>query len=128
MVVVVETVLFQHTDPQQVVDHLLRLFYGHVIPLSELGRGQRRSLLLEAEQKLDLIQIQDAVQNPEVHVVLFHLPRKRTRNIVRDHLSKLNYVFFLLRVVAVVIYQREIPFIRVNTGVHIFWHNTILPK
>ena len=122
MVIRVVTVLFQNADPQKVIDHFLRSLHAHLVADRELACRQPDSSLLKAEHKADFLFGKEPVEDPEVHVILFHSSGKLPRNIVRDHERELHDELFLFRIVTVIIRDREITFVDVNHGIYIFYH------
>ena len=122
VMVFVVAVLFQNTDPQQVVDDLLGFLHADVVALSELGGGQSHAALPETEQERNFALGQQPVQDPEIHVVLMHSARELSGDIVGDHPGQLHDHFPLDRVIAVMVFDRIISFIYMYSGIYLFGH------
>ena len=122
VVIFVVPVLFQNTDPQQVVDDLLGFLLADVIALGKFGRGQADAALLEAEHKGNFTLGKKPVENPEIHVVLVHGAGKLTRNVVGDHPGELHHHLFLDGIVAVMVLYRIVSFIDMYSRVYLFGH------
>ena len=122
VVIFVVAVLFQNTDPQQVVDDLLGLLLADVIALGKFSRGQAHAALLEAEHKGNFPLGQEPVENPEIHVVLVHGAGQFPGNVVGDHPGQLHHHLSLDGIVAVMVFDRIISFIYMYSGIYLFGH------
>lgn len=123
VLVCIVAVLLEDADPEQVVNHLLRLVDGHAVHSGQLRRRVPCPKLLEGQHELCFFLRQHAVEDPEVHVVFVHAARHLSRNIVRAHAGQLHDNLALFGIVAVVVFEREIPFVYVNVRIDFTRHS-----
>ena len=119
-------VLLQDADPDQVVDDLLGFFLAHAVALGQLLRGEAEAALLKAQHELHFILREQAVQDPEIHVVFLHAAGELAGDVVRDHDGELFDELRLLGIVAVMVRHGIVPLVHVDHGVDFFNHCLLL--
>ena len=123
VVIRVVTVLFNDSDPKQMIDDFLRFIFAHVVPLGEFLCGTADTALFEADHELHFIFCKHAVKNPEVHMILVHAAGEFARDVIGDHPRKFQYKFLFFRIVAMIIFLRKIALIDMNAGIHFSRHD-----
>ena len=96
VMIFVVPVLLQNTDPQQVVDDLLRFLLADVIAFCKLSCSKT--------------------------YILVHGAGKLTRNVVGDHPGELHHHLFLDGIVAVMVLYGIVSFIDMYSRVYLFGH------
>ena len=125
--ILVVSVLLEDSDPDQMIDDLLRLFPCHIVHLSELARRIANAALLEAEHEPDFLFSKQSVKDPEVEMILFQASRYLAVQAVGDHFGQFLNEFFLFRVAAMMVTLiRIIPVIDKNVLIYFFYHNLSL--
>jgi hypothetical protein len=120
--VLIVSVLLEYSDPDQMIDDLLRLFPSHIVHLSELARRIANAALLEAEHELDFFFSKKPVEDPEIEMILFQASRDLTIQAVCDHFGQFLDKLFLFRIVAAVVTLiRVIPIIDKNVLIYFFY-------
>ena len=115
-------VLLQNTDPQQVVDDLLRFLLADVIAFCKLSCSKTYTALFKAEHKGHFALGKKTVKDPEVHVVLVHGAGKLSGNVVGDHPGELHHHLFFDGIVAVMVLYGIVSFIDMYSRVYLFGH------
>ena len=105
------------------IDDLLGFFFAHVIGFGELPGGAADPALFKAQHESYFLFGEQAVENPEIHMVLMHSERQLPGNVVGDHPGQLHDELFLFRIIAMVICGRKITFVDVNPGIDFSWHD-----
>ena len=122
VVVLIVAVLFQNTDPQQVIDDLLRFLLADAVAPGQLRCGETYAALLETEKEHDLTLCQKTVQDPEIHVVFVHAAGKLARDVVGDHPGQLHDQLFLDGIITAMILEGIVSFVSVYSRVNFFGH------
>ena len=88
----------QHSDPKEVVDHLLRLFFGHAVALCDALGVIGNAGLFETEQELDLLLCEDSVKSPVFRIVHTDRVGISLDIPVGDHPGQFQDQFLLFRI------------------------------
>ena len=126
MVIGIVTVLFKDSDPQQVIDHCLCFFFTHVVPCGKFFGGTADTALFKAQQELYFFFGEQAIEDPEIHVILMHAAGQFAGNIICNHFCQLNYKLLFFRIITVIVGKGKIPFIDMDPGIYFSWHIVLL--
>ena len=89
MLVRIVAVLLQNADPDQMINDLLGFINAHIVAFGQFLRGQTEAALPKAQHELHFILGQQAVQDPEIHMVFLHAAGKFPGDVVRDQKCEL---------------------------------------
>ena len=119
---------FHNADLADLKGHLLRFFRRHLVPFGQFFRRQLNDpLLAEGKHEFDLLLRQQAVEQPEVGMLRGDVLRAVDLDVVGDHTGQFFHQFFLLRILADVIFIKEVVLIE-HIVLQVFgYHSCSLP-
>jgi len=121
MMVFIFAVCLNTADPAEMINHLLRIFYGHIIALGNLFQIQICSGLFECQEHLRFFFCQHFIQAPYLWIIRLDGMRQLGCISVGDHAGELNQDLFFFWIWCNVV-RIQLVVARIGHSVLLFVH------